>query len=380
MLWIVLFAGSTAFVLYILFGYPVLLYFLANSFAKPVRREPSSKRVSILIAVHNGEAFVADKLASIFELSYPAGQIEIILACDGCTDATEAIAKRAGGNRVRVIGLPRGGKAVALNQAMEVATGEIFLFTDIRQKFDRDCVRYLLESFADPQVGVVSGRLCILKGSSQAEEDIGLYWRYEFWLRTQLSRLDSYFGATGACYALRRELAVPIPPGTLLDDMYEPLAAFFRGYRLIADERARIFDYPTTLDTEYHRKVRTLAGNYQIIAAYPGLLGSANRLWFHFVSYKFGRLLLPFALLIAAISSFGLPTPWRWIAVGMQFGACALALVDPYLPKGFVLKRLSSIVRTFLVLMIATVHSTGILFGRSPQNLWKQTDVAVPKT
>lgn len=379
MLWVALFAGSTAFVLYILFGYPVLLYLLAAAFAKPIRRAASVKRVSILIAVHNGERFVAGKLASILDLNYPAGQIEIILACDGCTDATEAIAARVGGGRVRVLALPRGGKAVALNHAMEAATGEVFLFTDIRQKFDPDCVRYLLESFADPKVGVVSGHLCILEGDSQGEGDTGLYWRYEFWIRTQLSRLDSFFGATGACYAIRRELTVPIPPGTLLDDMYEPLPAFFQGFRLIADERARIFDYPSTVDAEYHRKVRTLAGNYQIIAAFPGLLGPRNRLWFHFVSYKFGRLLLPLALVIAAVASFGLPAPWAHIAVAGQIAAYALALIDPFIPDGYILKRLSSILRTFFVLMIATVQATRILFGRPAQDLWKQTRVAVPK-
>ncbi len=373
MVWIVLFTLGIAFVLYILFGYPVLLYILASRNGKPVRREPSIKRLSLLIAVHNGERFAEDKLRSIFELNYPASEMEVILACDGCTDATEEIARRVGGNRVRILPLPHGGKAVALTEAMKVASGEIFVFTDIRQKLDPDCLRYLMESFADPEVGVVSAKLVILDGTSRGEQDVGMYWRYEFWLRTQLSRLDSFFGATGACYAMRRELTVPIPAGILLDDMYEPLAAFFRGYRLIADDRARIYDYPTNPEAEFHRKVRTLAGNYEIIAAYPGLLGPRNRLWFHYISYKFGRLLLPVAVLLIAVASFGLPAPWREAAVGGQSLMYALALADPLLPDGSLFKRVTSILRTFFVLMIATIVASRILFQGSGKDLWKPT-------
>lgn len=379
MVWIVLFAVGVAYLLYILIGYPALLYVLVKWNAKPVRREPSIRSVSILIAVHNGERFVEDKLRSIFELNYPAAEIEVILVCDGCTDATEEVARQVGGDRVRILALPHGGKAMALNAAMKIAGGGIFFFTDIRQKLDPDCLRRLVESFADSQVGVVSGRLVILEGNSRGEQDVGLYWRYEFWVRTQLSRLDSFFGATGACYAMRRELAVPIPTGTLLDDMYEPLAAFFRGYRLIADERARVFDYPTNPGVEFHRKVRTLAGNYQIIAAYPGLLGPGNRLWFHYWSYKFGRLLLPLFLVLIAVASFGLPAPWWILAVGGQSLLYLLALADPWVPDGLLFKRLSSLCRTFVVLMIATVFAARILFSRSGIKLWKPTSVAQPK-
>ncbi|HUS06477.1 MAG TPA: glycosyltransferase family 2 protein [Bryobacteraceae bacterium] len=379
MAWIALFSLGIAFVVYILFGYPALLYILAKRRGRPVRQEPSIRSVSMLIAVHNGEPFVESKLRSIFELHYPADEIEIIVACDGCTDATAEMARQVGGDRVQVLQLPRAGKAVALNEAMKAARGEIFVFTDIRQRLDPDCLRYLMESFADPQVGAVSARLVILKGSSQGEENVGLYWRYEFWVRSQLSRLDSIFGATGACYAMRRELTVPIPPGTLLDDMYEPLGAFFRGYRLIADERALIFDYPTNPSVEFDRKVRTLAGNYQILAAYPRLLGPGNRLWFHYVSYKFGRLLLPIALMLILAASFGLPAPWWMAAMGGQVLLYFLALVDPVTPASLPFKRITSILHTFAVLMVATIYASRILFRRSSADLWKQRRVSQPK-
>src|SRR5208337_4732296 len=104
----------------------------------------------------------------------------------------------------------------------------------------------------------------------------------------------------------------------LLDDMYLPLAAFFKGYRLILEPRAEVLDYPTSRSVEFRRKVRTLAGNYQILLAYPALLGPQNRMWFHFISYKFARLVLPWLLVVLFLSSCFLPSLWKWAAVGAQ--------------------------------------------------------------
>jgi hypothetical protein len=111
---------------------------------------------------------------------------------------------------------------------------------------------------------VVSGDLIIRQGDLE-ESNVGAYWRYESWIRKQLGRIDSTLGATGPFYAIRRELAVPIPVDTLLDDVYLPLSAFFLGYRLVVAEEARAFDYPTNVNIEFGRKVRTLAGNYQLL-------------------------------------------------------------------------------------------------------------------
>jgi hypothetical protein len=210
--------------------------------------------------------------------------------------------------------------------------------------------------------GRVSGELIIRKGASHGEEDLGLYRRYENWIRNQLSDVDSIFGALGSFYALRRELAVPIPPDQLLDDMYLPLAAFFRGHRLIVEPRALAFDYPTSRGTEFARKARTLAGNYQILRSYPALLGPANRMWFHFASYKLGRLMLPWVLVVLFASSCFLPAPWRWFLLGGQAIFYGLAAVDPLLPARFPLKRLSSLARTFCVVDVGGgVGAVGIL-------------------
>ncbi len=357
---------------YVLAGYPLLLRWMVRHCARPVQRQPIEPSISLIVVVYNGERFLEAKLQSVLALEYPADKLEIIVASDGSTDRTDEIAESFADRQVSLLRLPRGGKPAALNAAIAQAHGEILVLTDVRQPLEPHSVACLVENFADPSVGVVSGELVIRAGASQEEADIGLYWRFETWMRESLSSIDSMFGATGPFYAIRRALAVPIPADALLDDMHLPLAAYFQGYRLVMDSRARAYDIPTSLETEFRRKIRTLAGNYQILRAYPALLGPGNRMWLHFMSYKFGRLLLPWLLLILAAASFGLPAPWRAIVLAGQAAFYGLALADAWIFQPRLLKRLSSSAHTFLVMMIATLGGLSVFFI-PPRALWKVT-------
>ena len=370
------FLVSVAFCVYTLFGYPLLLGFLARWRTRPVRKAPWPATVSVILPVYNGEPWMAAKMESILALNYPAELVEILVVSDGSADATASI---VGGftDRAKIVfrALPRGGKAAALNAAMAIAGGEILFFTDVRQNLHPDSLANLVACFADPEVGVASGELVIRQGAGLEEASVGLYWKYEKWIRKQLSRLDSVLGATGCIYAMRHQLACPLPEDTLNDDMYLPLAAFFRGLRVILDDSALAYDYPTALASEFRRKVRTLAGVYQIVGFYPALLGPRNRMWIHFFSHKLARLLMPWAMIAAAVASLGLPAPWNVWAVGAEASACALAWLDVWLPAGFPLKRLTSPIRTFAVLMAASLCALAILVV-PPRVLWKETRVS----
>ncbi|MBY0374909.1 MAG: glycosyltransferase family 2 protein [Bryobacteraceae bacterium] len=372
---LIVFSVSAALLAYILVGYPLLLGALARRRGRPTLREPREDSVSAIVAVHNGEQFLEAKLRSLLALDYPPGRLEIIVVSDGSTDRTAAIAAAYAPQGVRCLELPRGGKCAALNAGIAQATGDILLLTDVRQEVAPDSLRYLTACYADPAVGVVSGHLLIRRGERADQENIGLYWRFETWMRDQLSALDSMFGATGPFYSMRRRLAVPVPADVLLDDMYLPLVgAFFAGYRLIVEPRAVAYDYPTTLDTEFGRKVRTLAGNYQLLRLEPRLLTSANRMWLHFVSYKLGRLSLPFLLAAVAGSSFFLPAPLNWISLSAQAAFYGLAALDPWLPSRSMLKRFTSPVRTFVVMMMAAVRALAVFFVPA-RSLWKVTRI-----
>ena len=366
---VILFTVSTALILYILAGYPVLLRLWPGR-RKPVfSAEPAVYRtVSVILPVRNGEKWLRQKLESLFSLDYPQNLIQIVVVSDHSTDRTDSIVSEYG-NRVRLLHNPSSGKATAINYALNHATGEILFMTDVRQLIEQNALKVLVACFDDPAVGVASGELIISTGDTTEEENVGLYWKYEKWIRRRHSAIDSVMGATGAIYAMRRSLARPLPAGTLLDDIQLPIGAFFKGYRIIFVEQARAYDIPTALNQEFHRKVRTLAGVYQLIGQNPELLGPKNRMWFHFFSHKLGRLFLPYMLIAVFVSGFFLPPTWNVLLPAAQCAFYAIALLDRWIPRSPV-KKVSSLARTFVVLMWATLCATSILFRRS-ESLWK---------
>jgi cellulose synthase/poly-beta-1,6-N-acetylglucosamine synthase-like glycosyltransferase len=366
------FVLGLAFILYVLAFYPLLLDLRVRLHSKPIRKQWQPRTVSIVLPVYNGEPWIANKLQSILDLDYPRELLQILVISDGSTDRTDEIVSKFASSGVELIRDPHLGKAVALNSGMARATGEILFFTDARQPLESHSLRTLIENFADPKVGVASGALIIQDAQSQQEAQVGLYWRYEKWIRMRLSQVDSVLGATGCIYAMRKELAVPLPAGTLVDDMYLPLAAFFRGYRVILDPGAKAFDYPTSLESEFDRKVRTLAGVIQIIRAYPALLGPRNRMWIHFMSHKVSRLLLPYALAAVFVSSMWLPPPWAKLTLAGQSAFCWVAVLDSSIPDRGLLKRITSAARTFLVLMAAAICAVSILFSPD-KDFWRHT-------
>ena len=278
----------------------------------PIAKDPARVRpVTVLLPVYNGEAFLRQKLESILALDYPQDLLEVLVISDGSTDATDSIAGEFASSGVRLLRVPKGGKAAALNAGIEQARGEILFFTDVRQRLAPDSLRHLVACLADPTVGSVTGELHIVTGDRQEEADMGLYWRYEVWARKQMTQIDSIFGATGCVYAMPRNLVNPIPPDTLGDDAAFPLGAFFRGYRMILDPEAKAYDLASPLSSEFERRMRTLAGLWQNLARRPELLGFRDRMWLHFVSHKVGRLLLPWLALAALASAFWLASPWR---------------------------------------------------------------------
>ena len=371
---VVIFICSVAGILYVLLGYPMLVAVWARLFPKPVFKQFHPRSVSVVIPVRNGARWVERKIESLLGSDYPGHLIEIIFVSDGSTDDTERIVAGYGDPRVRLLRLPAGGKATAVSKGIEAVSSEIVAFTDARQEIDANALRHMIACFADPSVGVVTGELYIRKGHNSQENNTGLYWRYEKAIRKNLSQIDALLGATGSIYAMRRELAGPIPPDTLLDDVYLPFTAAFKGFRIYFEEHAKAYDYPTPLHSEFWRKLRTQAGVYQTLMHFPGLLWPGNRKFVHFLSHKIGRLLLPFAMIAIAISSFGLPHPWRESAILLQLAFYGLALIDPLIPERAWLKRGSSLVRTFVVLVAAALSGIAVFFVPA-QRLWRETKV-----
>jgi cellulose synthase/poly-beta-1,6-N-acetylglucosamine synthase-like glycosyltransferase len=369
----ILFIASVAFLLYVLAGYPLLLWLMARQKQKARNPVFEPKSVTVLLPVHNGGKWLERKLQSLLQQNYPLERVDVVVISDGSTDNTADVARQFSDRGVQLLTVPKGGKASALNAGMEIATGEIAFFTDVRQPLERDCLRNLVSRFADPQVGAVCGELIILDGETQEELSVGLYWKLEKWIRKQLSATGSLLVVTGCLYAARRALIEPLPPDALGDDIFTPQSILRKGSRVVFEPLAKAYDYPTALDVEFRRKVRTLAGLYQYVlrhgmGPYP----------FHFFSYKVSRLLMPWALLLTAATTPFLGRPWAEMAAAAQVAVYGLALLDPLIPGG-PLKRLSSPARTFCTLMIAALMAASVLFVPAA-DLWTTTNVRQPKT
>lgn len=363
---------------WVLAGWPLWLKWRAGRWPRPFRADGDPRLVSMVICVRNGEAHLRRKLESVLDSDYPRELLDVLVVSDGSTDGTDGIAAEFAGQGVRLLRVPFGGKPAALAAAFGAVKGEILVLTDVRQVMERESLRRLVAGFADPEVGVISGELLIGTADTLSAENVGVYRRFENWIRWQLGQVDSIFGALGCFYAIRRELAKAPPPETLLDDMYIPLGAFFQGYRLVVEPTARVYDYPTSLETEFLRKVRTLAGNYQLLKFYPQLLGPGNRMWFDFMSYKMGRLLMPFMLIGLLVSSFWLPPGWREAMLGLQLAGYGLSLADGWLPEGTAIQKVSAAARTFGVMMIAALCAVTVWFVPA-QRLWTPTQTPAKK-
>ena len=348
--------AGAACVIYPYAVYPALLALRARLRPRPARTGNATHRpsVSIVLAVYNEEEAIARRVCEFTRRIADEGLTgEVVVVSDGSTDATASAARAFEGGPVpvTVLELPENvGKAAAISAGCAAAIHRVIVLADVRQTWDDDALVRLLENFDDPEVGAVSGEL-IIEDADGVMAGVGLYWRYEKALRKMESRVHSTVGVTGAIAAVRRALFRPVPAGTVLDDVYWPLDVAMQGYRVIFDARARAFDrLPEEAGAELRRKVRTLAGNFQLVARMPGaLLPWRNPVWFALVSHKLMRLVVPWALIVTAITAAARGGPFYHGLLFLQLALTAIGLLG-LVPGVAERSRMASAGGSFLVL------------------------------
>ena len=294
MFWLEILAfGSAAWLAFAYVGYPLALYALSRIRPAPVQRADIAPPLSIIIAVHNGEATLGRKLEDTLALSYPASA-EVIVASDGSTDGTDAIAESFAARGVELVrNAERGGKEAAQAAAIEKASGEILLFTDVTAELAPDALTSIVRAFADPTVGAVSS-----EDQVDTEGGESAYVRFEMALRQLESETITLIGLSGSCFAVRRELCHPWPHD-LASDFRIGLETTRRGMRAVSEPAARV-RFTATQDpaAEWSRKVRTVQRGIAVLSHYRDLLHprygrAAFSLWGH----KLARFTAPFALI-----------------------------------------------------------------------------------
>jgi glycosyltransferase involved in cell wall biosynthesis len=228
-------------------------------------REEDVPSVTLIVAAHDEQQVIAAKLANALALDYPRERLQLIVACDGCADATAELARAAGADLV--LELPRGGKIRAQDAAVAQARGEIVAFSDANSTWQPDALRRLVEPFADPRVGYVCGQVRFVQEAlgEQASNQEGVYWRYELALRRLESRLSSITAGNGAIYATRRRSYIVVDP-VMGHDLSLPFNMVKRGLRATYAPCARASEkmVPSLLG-EFARKRRMMSHTWPIV-------------------------------------------------------------------------------------------------------------------
>ncbi len=372
----IVFLLSAGFVLYTYLLFPLILHIRTRGTQPLSAPEPDKwPTVSIVIAAHNEAPNLPAKLESLQALDYPAELVEWVIVSDGSTDETEAFLSEQfdGHERRKFKHLHTSlGKCGALNEGVALATGQIILFMDARQPVSSNALKKLVPFLSLDDVGAASGELILSEDSSLEAGNFGLYWRYEKWIRDNESRLFSTTGVTGALYAIRRADFKPNKVGTLLDDFDTPTGLLKEGKRTLFVPGAYAYDKAADdIHQEFRRKVRNLAGNWQSFQTNSWLFNPAkNPVWWQFLSHKVFRLLVPYALILAFVSSAfghnGFLNSMFWLQV-VFYGVAAAS----YLGLPGTQNKAVSMIKVFTQLNAAAFVATARYFTSKRAISWR---------
>lgn len=291
---------------YVFVGYPLLIWAISKLFPKPIQKKENDLTISVVIPAFNEESVLEEKIQNVLSFDYDQSKMEIIVVDDGSDDDTLKIAR--GFEQEGVVAISNGerqGKVTGLNNAMKVASGDIFIISDADITTDPDAISEIMQNFSDPQVGCVVGRGMMKEKSTQTKESGGLYYRYDSKIKIFESEVFATVGVSGHSMAIRKNLLSPIPSNIILDDFYLAMMVLKQGYRVIFEPKAVSWEHPTvSLQDEIKRRKRITAGRYHMISIarefFP-MIPPLIRL--EVISHKFMRLLIPFFMIFAFISN-----------------------------------------------------------------------------
>jgi poly-beta-1,6-N-acetyl-D-glucosamine synthase len=293
-------------VFYTYLGYPLLLVLLARVHSRKQDYPLITPPVTLLIAAHNEQAIIAEKLNNSLALDYPRDKLQILVTADGSNDRTPDIVREFANSGVELTYLPpRRGKMAAINRAMSLAQGEIVLFSDANNMYSPDILRRLVAPFADPTVGIVTGGKSIIQGDGALGDSEGLYWKYESFVKQQETRLGCCAAVAGEVMAIRRSLFEPQPDHVLTDDTHLALQVIGQGYRVIYVPEARSYErVSVSARDELTRRARIFVGRYQELMSIHKVLSLRQPLtsW-QVLSHQSIRTLVPLAMIAALLTN-----------------------------------------------------------------------------
>lgn len=370
-------------------GYPILVWLLSKTVAERQHnsltyREEDLPQVTVLIVACNAEHHIRERIANVFACDYPGDRLEVLVASDGSTDATVSLVsliRSLEHPQVRVLDFSqRRGKAGTLVDAVRQATGDVIVFTDATNQFERHSIRNLVRHFTDERIGIAVGRVSPVNERGEPVES--LYWRFEMLIRRAEMRLGIMLGANGPLYAIRRNLFVKPKRPVINDDFVLPILTHLQHRcGIVHDETAQVRMLSSGgFASEFRRRCRIGAGAWQCLPVLSDLFQ-----WRHakqaaaFASHKLLRWIGPFLLLILLGSSSLLAAnPLYRLLFALQVALYTLAAVGVYLPNSGYAARAVRVCSSFAVLNLALLAGF-VRWVRQPHNVvWNPTMRPIP--
>lgn len=299
---------SVAFIFYAYLGYPLFLWALSQFRNRPIKKGNITPSVSFIIAAYNEEKRIHEKMDNTLKQNYPKERLEIIVASDCSTDKTDEMVKSYAIQGVKFVRVsPRGGKESAQKHALDIASGEISIFSDVATILQPDAVANIVKNFHDPTVGCVSSVDKFIDAYGKVSGE-GAYVRYEMLLRSLETKVNTLVGLSGSLFAARR-MVCQAWASDLPSDFNTVLNSVKMGMRGVSDPES-VGYYRDIADTkkEFDRKVRTVVRGISVFMRSLPLLNPFQYGLFSWelFSHKLCRWLVPFAMAGAFISNMGL--------------------------------------------------------------------------
>ena len=347
---------------YVYVGYPLVLTLVAKVLRRPVRSEENFPQVTLVISAFNEAHVIAIKLKNALALDYPRKQLEIMVVSDASTDDTDHLVQSFSEEGVVLLRMTeRRGKTMGLNAAMKATRSEIVVFSDANIMYRPDAVRQLVQGFADPTVGCVTGdSRYVDQPESAAHVQENAYWGYERYIRTLESRIGSTVGGDGAIFAIRRELYTPLLPD-MINDLVVPLQIVAKGYRAVFEPKAIGLE-PSAGDfkKEFRRKRRIVNRSWRGMMSVGEVLNPfkvgifAWQVWSHKV---LRWLVLPLVAIAALGCLIAYPLGWLYQVGAWGFlGSLVLAGIGAVAPSSLgPVSRLTHVIFYFYLVNLAAL-------------------------
>jgi len=303
----IIFITSVALLAYASVGYPLFLFAASLFRRQPIRTANITPTISVIIAAHNEEEDIAEKIENTLALDYPLDKLEIIVASDSSTDRTDEIVRSFASRGVVLYRQnERLGKTMAQNSAAVVSSGDILVFTDATTAYQKDVLRKIVRCFADPEVGCVGGQLLYIDPSqTTVGRGCRSYWSYEKFIKSCESKLGSLIGVSGCLYAVRRCCYTPLSHD-MSSDFVIASDIRLKGLRTVYEPDAICTEFTNQRPREEFRmRVRVIEQTMTAMRRYHEVLSVRRHGMFAFqmISHKVLRYGVPFFLIAAFLSN-----------------------------------------------------------------------------